>query len=522
MPHRLLRAMGALAIAALCSWTFAPRANADAWASAQAQSSSRPNVIVVMTDDLDVGSMDRLEQLGRAPHIKAHVIDRGTRFTNAFVTNSLCCPSRATFLTGQYPHNHGALKNIPEEGILAFDDRNTLAVWLQNTGYTTSFIGKYLNRYGTSDVTGDGTVDDDDRRYVPPGWDDWQVLLDPSTYGVYNYRINDNGQFVTYGANAADYQTDVLAARAAAFIRNAAGTGSPFFLVVMPLAPHVEVFWWSFLQTPWQWSIRPAPRHFFTLPVSLPRPPSFNEADVSDKPAWVQEYRPRMTAFDTWAVTQQYRRRLESLRSVDDLVGQVVAALQDTGELDNTAIIFTSDNGYLHGEHRMPQKLVAYEESIRVPLMVRLPGGSPSVVDHVVINNDLAPMIAELTGAIPSLPIDGTSFLPLLRESVTQWRRRFLVRHWQTVADLRWDVPSFTAIRSEEPVMRRGDVLYVEYDDPAQTPEFYDMRIDPWQMDSLHATMNPARLQQIQQLRVWASQLSTCQGEGCRALEFGP
>lgn len=526
----LVRVGGALAFAAATGMAFV---------GARAEPTDpRPNIVVIMADDLDVGSVERLLALGMMPHLKRYLIDEGVTFKNSFVTNSLCCPSRATFLTGQYAHNTGVLTNIPPTGsITAFNDSQTLATWLQAAGYRTSHIGKYLNGYGTADHNGDGMLDERDLHYIPPGWTDWQGLLDTglSTYRVYNYWINDNGTLVQHGDAPEDYQTDVLAQRAARLIEGAEQTDDvPFFLVVTPIAPHVEIFpgITKFAPYPevWKWDIRPAPRHEGTVNLAVPIPPSFNEADMSDKPAWLQpgqpRYRPPLTWADYFFLNRQYRHRLESLRAVDDLIGRVVAALRATGELENTVILFTSDNGFLHGEHRMAEKLVAYEESIRVPLYARIPGVAGGMtIEQLVTNNDLAPTIAELAGATPDLIVDGASFVPLLNGQ-SAWRKRFLVEHWDGPTGSVLDLPTYGAVRSlwaspNGPV----NVLYLEYDNPDKdgnfnTPELYDIDRDPYQLDSLHASTNPLRIVQRMTLSMLLAALKSCAGVSCRVLEF--
>lgn len=498
----------------------------------------RPNIVVIMADDLDVGSLQRMINLGLMPNLQRYLVGEGIGFTNSFVTNSLCCPSRATFLSGRYAHNTGVLTNHPPlGGITRFNDRNTLATWLQAAGYRTGYVGKYLNGYGIADHTGDGNFDLEDLTYVPPGWTDWQALLDTglSTYRVYNYSINDNRTLVAHGDAPEDYQTDVLAQRAARFIRDAEQVDDmPFFLAVMPLAPHVEVIpgiiKFEPYQEVWKWDIRPAPRHESTVNVTLPNPPSFNEADISDKPAWLQPGRPRfrppLTLTDYAYLTRKYRHRLESMRAVDDLIGTVVDALGAAGELDRTVIIFTSDNGFLHGEHRMAEKRAAYEESIRVPLYVRIPGViGGRTHSQLVTNNDLAPTIAEFAGTTPGQPVDGVSFIPVLQGQV-EWRKRFLVEHLDSLAGDAEDMPTYAAVRSlwtspNGPV----NVLFLEYDNPdkdgnTNTPEFYDLDRDPYQLQSLHASSNPLRIFQARVLSGATAALKTCAGAGCRVLEF--
>jgi N-acetylglucosamine-6-sulfatase len=481
----------------------------------------RPNIVVVMVDDLDSRAFARLLSLGLLPNIQTSVVNRGVSFANSFVTNSLCCPSRATFLTGQYSHNNGVLSNAPPNGgVAALDDTSTLATWLRAAGYRTSFVGKYLNYYGVSDINRDGTIDMQDVRYVPPGWDDWQALVDPSTYLMYQYTINDNTNLVTYGTAAADYQTDVLAERAARAIDAAeANDAQPFFLTIFPSAPHSEL--WPAIAADtfadvWRWTIRPAPRHLGTITVGVPPVPSFNEVDVSDKPAWLQVRAP-LAPVDMVYAQRKYQDRLASVRAIDDMVGRVVQALTQGDELQNTVIVFTSDNGFFIGEHRMSEKLAAYEESIRVPLVISMPTATgPQASSALVLNNDLAPTIAELAGATPGLPVDGRSLLPVIANpALTSWRRRFLVEHWAVDVTPMGvhDIPDFAAIRT-------GPLTYVEYDDGPQSREFYDTSVDPYQMKSLHNDSSADRTSQRQILSQWLAALKTCGGGSCQTFEF--
>jgi arylsulfatase A-like enzyme len=481
---------------------------------------ARPNVVVVMADDLDSRSYGRLLRLGLLPSVETALVERGVTFRNSFVTNPLCCPSRATFLTGQYSHNNRVLSNAPPNGgVLRLDDRSTLATWLRAAGYRTSMVGKYLNYYGLADMTRDGATDVRDALYVPPGWDDWQALVDPSTYLMYQYTINDNGRLVTYGDAPADYQTDVLAARAARFIdASEAADGVPFFLAVFTSAPHNEL--WPTIpadtyQDLWPWSIRPAPRHAGSVTLDLPPTPSFNEADLGDKPPWLRAH-PLLTAEDVAYARRKYQDRLAATRAVDDLVGTVVQALVRNDELQTTVLVFTSDNGYLIGEHRLPEKLYAYEESIRVPLVVAVPGGPAGNAGQLVLNNDLAPTIAEMAGATPALAVDGRSFLPLLDDPAREpWRKRFLVEHWAVDSDPMGlhDAPDYAAVRTPS-------LTYVEYDDGVGSREFYDSAVDPFQLTSLHADTSPTRVYQMSVLAGWLATLRACGRGTCQGVEF--
>jgi len=527
-------------------------------AAAQA-GGTRPNIVLIMADDLDVASLGRMLEpdLALMPNFKRYFVDEGVRFANAFVTNSLCCPSRATYLTGQYSHNTNVLTNHSPSGSLgAFRASSTLAVWLSDAGYRTSHVGKFLNGYGLT-FPADHVAGGDQcmasggeaitpPQYIPPGWRDWYGLLDTdgSTYRMYNMWVNDNCAIRLEARRPDDpgdlrrdgYQTDVLAWRAVRFLDESAPAGGPFYLEITPLAPHLEIFRgitrFEPYQEVWKWDIRPAPRHAGSVSLWAPIPPAMNE-DLSDKPAWMQpgarRERPPLTAEDYLYLTRQYRHRLESLRAVDDLIGALVRALERNGQLGNTVLVFTADNGFLYGEHNMSEKLVAYEESIRVPLYVRMPGGGgPRVLDALVLNNDLAPTIAELAGATPDLVADGTSLVPLLQGgAIGDWRKRFLVEHRDSGALA--DVPTYAAVRqkSASPAGAVTDLLYLEYENPDvdglwNTPEFYDIAADPHQRQSLHASQDPVRVLQRYLLRGVLGQLKTCTGESCRRLEFCP
>lgn len=481
-----------------------------------------PNIIVIMTDDLDVGSFNVMIEEGLMPNTVAHLIDQGITFTNAFVTTSLCCPSRATFLTGQYAHNHGVLSNKPPDGgVIWFDDSSTLATWLQEAGYRTGFVGKYLNGYGTNRWINSSK---DDRRYVPPGWNDWQALIGGSTYRVYDYWINDNKNFVQYGSRDSDYQTDVLALRATEFIAESdADDAQPFFLYVNPLAPHVEARAQEVPEctdTMWKKTIRPARRHVGTLPphIVLPKTVSFDEADLSDKPSFAHGVKP-MSESSIACVENQYRDRLESLRAIDDMVGTIFDALGVSDELDNTIVIFTSDNGYLLGEHHLSQKGFAYDESIRIPLLFRPAAGTaPFVIDRFVINNDLAPTIAELAGATPGIVMDGRSFIPLLDDPSAPWRSRFLVTSLRpNFLTKNFEIPSFSALRTSSEDIGAPNRLFVLWQDGLDSIEFYDLTNDPYQVESAHD--DPFYEAERQLLDISRSALLLCSGAACRDLE---
>jgi N-acetylglucosamine-6-sulfatase len=519
-------------------------------AGAFAPAMAAPHIVVIMADDLDVHTVETLLARGLLPNLKTHVVDRGVRFTQSFVSNPLCAPSRSTYLSGRYSHNHGVLRNnavrnvdspdAPRYGsVVAFRDSSTIATWLyaRSVPYRTGHLGKYVNGYGLSDTAPESSPLNP--RYVPPGWEDWQGLIDLTTYNVYNYSINDNRTRVNYGAAPEDYQTAVLAERARQFITDPRGLGRPMFLSVTPLAPHVENFSFGEVQPDgyadlWRWYIRPDPRDetrkpvawndiFQTLPLAPRQKPSFNEADVSDKPSNLR--RPRMTEEDIGFLDRQYRTRFASMLAVDDLVGGIVSALGS--QLANTVIIFTSDNGFLYGEHRMAEKLVAYEESIRVPLYIAGPGiAGPRSVDAMVLNNDLAPTIAELAGALPQSPIDGRSLVPLLTGArPADWRKRFLVEHWSSGDAV--DVPSYAAVRTGPDDLYPNRLLVEYFGDPigprdVTALELYDVTADPQQMESRHADSSDAAKAELAVLHLLLQRLRSCGATGaslCGAAE---
>jgi len=464
----------------------------------------KPNFVVIMADDLDVNSFNVLLTNGFLPNIQENIIRHGTLFTNSFVTISNCCPSRVTFLTGLYSHNHEVYTNDPETGgsIVAFNDSSSLAVWLHNANYRTGLVGKYLNGYGTSTSI----------EYIPPGWVDWQALIDPFTYRMYNYRINDNGKIVEYSNLNSEYQTDVLAQRASDFIyeSKALDNSIPFFLAVNTVSPHVEIpseKQCNFNEYVRLWSIR-APERYLNTTYTIPflQSESFNENDIVDKPFWIQQ-RPLLNEMNKDCIKDVFHDRLGSIRAIDDLVGKVIDSLKNTEELTNTIIVFTSDNGFLMGEHRHFGKGVAYEESIRVPLIIRTPfSESPQYSSHLVLNNDFAPTISEFAGATPDIEMDGQSLIPLLdKTNPDKWRKKFLIEFWNQSG-----IPTYSAIRTT-------DYLYVKYEDNFE--EIYDLDKDPNQMDNRFFCTSTECTEQKHLLQKWLSDLKICGKGTCQILE---
>jgi len=449
--------------------------------------SQQPNIVFIITDDQDI------ETLPYMPRLRALLADQGVTFANMFVTEPQCCPSHVAILTGQYPHNNGVLNNFfPTGGWRRFlelgGENSTLATWLQDAGYHTGRFGKYLVEYP------------DDSTHVPPGWNEWRVQ-----YGgvgrYFNYSLNENGTVVRYGGAPSDYSVDQLTGRVIDFIDRAeANDAQPFFVFFAPSAPHADGM-------P-NGRATPAPRHQGMFQgAAAPRPPSFNEADVSDKPPPIRGL-PLLTAQQIAGIDIEHQTRLESLQAVDEAIERIIDTLAERGELENTYLFFTSDNGYHLGQHRfLNGKFQIYEEDIRVPLMVRGPGVPQGVTrSHFVLNIDLAPTIAELTAIQPGRPVDGRSLASLLGDDpprLRRWRQDFLVEIYRRLPPF-GDGDEIRALRTE-------DAVYVEY---ASGPrELYDLRADPYQLESLHDTVPPGRLRRLSR-RLW--ELATCAGDTCR------
>jgi arylsulfatase A-like enzyme len=399
-------------------------------------------VVLILTDD------QRWDSLWAMPNVQRLLVDRGVTFSNSFVVNSLCCPSRATFLTGNYSHRTGVYRQIPPHGGYdSFEDGSTIATWLHDAGYTTALIGKYLNGYQHAAAAG----------VIPPGWDRWMAFATPS---YVDYELNVEGTVVEHGHDPSDYSTTVLGSAAEDFIRNTTG---PIFLDFAPNAPHAPA--------------TPEPRFKQAFSDLGPlRPPSFNEQDVSDKPSYIRAM-PSLTQGDIQALDELYRDQYRVLQSLDEQVGRLIDALADTGRLDNTLIVFTSDNGLQLGEHRWVKKEVPYEESIRVPLVIRYdPIGRAGVSDpRLVLNLDFAPTAAEVTG-VDAPTMDGRSLLPLLAGSDEPWRQDFLVEHMEGSNP----VPTYCALRTKAE-------LYARY--ATGEEELYQLRSDPNELTNLASVL---------------------------------
>ena len=464
--------------------------------------SSRPNVVVLMTDD------ETVQDMAVMPRTRALLGAHGVTFARSYVSYPVCCPSRATFFSGQYAHNHRVMGLYPPTGGYArFNRWNSLPVWLERAGYVTAHIGKYLNGYGTQ-IPAD----------VPPGWTEWHGAVDGSTYRMWGYTLNENGRRRTYGSPFAQdprlYQTDVYSGKAVDFIKRRASGRRPFFLSVAFLAPHHES---ASIRAVTGKLVRPAPRDARSLAnLSLEPTRAFDEADMTDKPPFLRRTPLRLRAMDR--IAEHFRQRQRSLLAVDDAVQAIVDALREQGELRNTYILFTSDNGYMQGEHDVPSgKMLPYDPSTQVPLLLRGPGiPSGQVSDELVGNVDVAPTIVQIAGARAGLPLDGRSLLPFARSPARRTRRPLLHEtgglRYVPVRDQDQDgAPAVRRLLSYRAV-RTNRWLYVEYRDGAR--ELYDLARDPNELHSHYP--DPAYGPVRRTLHRVLERLADCRAAACR------
>lgn len=410
-----------------------------------------PNIILILTDD------QRWDTLEYMPTVSNELAANGTTFLNAYVTTPLCCPSRASILTGQYAHNHGVLVNGGPHGGQNLRESRTIAGHLKREGgYRTAYVGKYLNYYMNQNV----------EPYIPSGWNDWFAFKRRSDdYALYyDYLLNDNGEIVYYGTEPEDYSTDVLTEHALDFINN--DDDRPFFLFLSYFTPHTPFL--------------PAPRHAGVLDgIKFERPPNYFEPYSEETPAWFLN-RP---ALDPEQLDANRQGALEGLLAVDEGVAAILQELKQVGKADNTVIFFMSDNGMNWGEHGLRGKNCAYEECVRVPLVVWYPAlTSGQSVQEMVLNIDIAPTIAELAGVPYSdvLEWDGVSIVDLILHGQDPGftRTEFLVEHWvylgNPTAAL---IPDYVSLHTEE-------WSYVKYTTTGEQ-ELYDLVNDRYALDNL-------------------------------------
>jgi arylsulfatase A-like enzyme len=417
----------------------------------------RLNVVLILSDD------ERSDGTAVTKNVQTLLADRGVTFTDAHVTTSMCGPSRASILTGQYAHHTGVTDNFGPHSYPAFragEESDDLGVWMHKAGYETGLVGKYVNAYT------DGFV----HHAIPPGWDDWQVMDSVPMEAYYNYSLNNNGHLVHYGDKPSDYSTDVLTHKAVQFIQ---GARRPFFLYFAPVAPHLPAI--------------PAKRDQGKLENIAPlHDPAFNQRNIGKEP-WRFWHKKLLSAAAQLYINHVRIRQEESLLALDRGVRSVVQALRARHELNRTVILYTSDNGFLWGEHRLGGKVWPFEESTHVPLIVRTPWTTtPLRNNQPVLNIDLAPTISELAGVKPGLPEDGRSLVPFLHGERVPWRHAFLEEYLGKDLIHKGGPPPYTAVQT-----RRN--LYVEYKNGWR--ELYNLKKDPWELNNLAADPHTQPLQ---------------------------
>jgi N-acetylglucosamine-6-sulfatase len=436
----------------------------------------RPNVVVIDTDDMNATDISIMQ------NTLALLGAQGTTFTNSYVSYPLCCPSRATFLTGQYAHNHGV---VTDQQYGQLDNSNTLAVWLQRARYRTAMVGKYLNGYGVVN-----------RREVPPGWTQWFGLTGGTEQHRYGFLLNENGKVRKYGRSLRNYIDFVLDAKVNGLLKEWAISPKPFFIYYNPNNPHGES------GTPY-WSTRdpePAPQYLGRLGnIGAPHPPNFNEDDVSDKPEQIRNI-PKLSDSEIADIDRRYRGRQESLLSVDDEVKRIVGLVGKYGDLEKTFFIFTSDNGLELGAHRIEFKDYLYEEGERVPLIIRGPGFPQNASrQQLVANIDLAPTITALTGAVPGRVMDGIDLLPLAQDPSVAANRDLLFESF--------DLGTFG--------IRRGQWAYNAWSNGDE--ELYNLVDDPYELNNLLKPSTASKYKDVRnELSARLTQLRTCAGASCR------
>ncbi len=521
-----------------------------AWSAPRKQLSNfknKPNIVLIQADDIVRSDIKYM------PKVRALIGQAGTTFTNHNAPYPLCGPARASLLTGQLAHNNQVLANFKanDGGYYRLRDLpgklnedNSLAPWMKKAGYRTGFVGKYLNDYGALD-----------RTEIPKGWDDWRALIDQSTYDYYNYAMNINGKVKYWGdrdyaeaqmklgtlgatnppttfgefysmfqqafvpfdyfgwQRPQDYSMDINGSMARDFVRKSAPSRKPFFLYYAPPGPHAE-------DTNHIQGLRPnapgpdprPPKRYEKSfdQVDLPKPPSFNEEDVSDKASNVKNLA-KMSDAQIERVTESYRGRLGAVKSIDDQVGKIAKALRQRGELKNTVIIFTSDNGYLQGEHRLAaSKFMPFENALRIPLLIRGPGiKAKRKISRPSLDVDLTRTVLAAAGAKPGRLMDGISLLApargkkqLPKRDIPMEAERPLFKF--TTPLTAFDVP-FYGVKTD-----RYKYIHWSFGEF----ELYDMKKDPHELENI--ANDPGMAGVMAKLETKAAALKKCKGTSCR------
>ena len=443
---------------------------------------SRPNIIFILVDDL------RWDELGITAHpfIKTRNIDRigteGALFRNAFLTTPLCSPSRASFLTGQYAYTHGITDNVDRSP--ASHKLITFPLLLQQSGYATAFIGKWH------------MGNDDSPR---PGFDRWVSFKGQGSY--LNPEINEDGRDV----NGRGYITDLLNGYAIEFIKRR--HDKPFLVYLAHKGIHPEVMQHGDGSVNLADAERfiPAERHSkLFVGKKIPRRPSAMRPPTG-KPALERKIDnlpplgPKTASADEVVLG-----RLRSLMAIEEGVGEILKTLKETNQLDNTVIVFASDNGYFYGEHGLSvERRLAYEESIRTPLLVRYPQliKAGTVRDELALNIDVAPTLLELAGVSPLATAQGRSLVPLLKGSGSDWRKSFLIEYYSDKVFPRMRNMGYKAVRTER-------WKYIHYVELNGMDELYDLKADPYEMKNIINRGDAART--VEEMKRELERLCVC------------
>lgn len=450
---------------------------------------SRPNILFITADDMAPRDLRWMPQLRRL------MADQGVEHTNAITPTPICAPSRASWMSGQYAQNHGVQSVEGEKaGSKAFDERHRLPTWLQAAGYQTGFLGKYLNGNGLDDPT-----------YVPPGWSDWRGSVDMTTYDFSRVRLNVNGKLW----KKEGYQTPILAEQTNRMIDRFATKKDPWFLNINYVAPHhggpieaddpspaYEIGGRFKAQTP---GVEPKYRDSMK-DVQIPQQPDqFKQPENT-------RHEKLMNAKDRAVVTEIFQQRLESLKSVDDAIASHFAELKRVGQLENTVVVFMSDNGMSMGEHNRIGKLAPYYEALQVPLLVRGPGLPQGTVDNTLVTNaDLAVTFAALAGATPTTSVDGIDVAPLWTGSTIRTR---------TVPIAAWAVRNgkkrlWSGVRVDDAwTFARGRGLQ----------QLYDLTQDPY--ETVNVARRPDLVTRTVELAKLSRTLQKCAGVSCQVVEW--
>jgi arylsulfatase A-like enzyme len=535
--------------------------------SAAAATPEQPSFVVIQTDDQ---TLDQLYAAFGQPKLQAMpntlnlIAKRGETFNRYYVSYPLCCPSRVSLLTGRYAHNNGVKGNIqPNGGYFGFSFRgaytHNIATWLQGAGYRTIHVGKFLNGYGDEPYSS-GTE-------VPPGWSAWHTVLNADTdHYYYGYTLNNNGvvegpygdsgtwepreyttrddigcPFAPLNGQPCYYETDTLTNFAAQELRETSPE-QPFYLQLDYTAPHGD------FRKPA--GPEPAPRHydwFKGAPLPHNRGQGFDEGNVTDKPSFIREA-PYLGLSEIHTYRVYYDKVLESLRSIDDGVKLLIDTLGSLHRLRNTYVIFTSDNGFFYGEHRLlGGKFLAYEPSTHLPFLIRGPhikAGTES--GEIVGNIDVAPTILELAGVTPDKSVDGRSMTPFFKDPELRTLRPYLFESFVETDDVNeagaiaepGDQSRFTreqgaaASRSEAAArpgggasasllappkdyegIRLGPYKYIAWPDGEK--ELYDLETDPYELNNLVRIPNYFPVRNFLH-RELTERLEDCVGRGCR------